>query len=69
MLLVLENKEVLQGYPLVHIIDVTCPGCSRKFRTVPSVIEHSGFVYCSVCGSRMEISEPQPITVLSESKQ
>ncbi len=64
-----ENREVLQGYPLVQIIDVTCPRCNRKFRTVPTVIEHSGFVYCSVCGARMEVSEPQPISVLSNGKE
>src|SRR5215472_3286773 len=55
-----------QGPQLVRIIDVECPKCLRRFRTVPSVVEHTGAVYCSVCGTSMKISEPKPITALSE---
>lgn len=51
---------------MVQIIDVKCPKCMRKFRTVPAVVEHAGSVYCSVCGARMEVSEPQPVSVLRE---
>lgn len=53
---------------MVHIIDVECPKCMRKFRTVPSVVEHAGSVYCSACGSRMNISAPQPVSVLAHGK-
>jgi|GEM_PF-5658732 hypothetical protein len=55
-----------QGSQLVQIIDVQCPKCLRKFKTVPSVVEHAGWVYCSVCGTRMNISEPRPVTTLSK---
>jgi uncharacterized Zn finger protein (UPF0148 family) len=51
---------------LVHIVDVECPKCLRRFRTVPSVVEHTGSVHCSVCGTRMSISEPQPVSVLAK---
>jgi uncharacterized Zn finger protein (UPF0148 family) len=57
-----------QGSQLVHIIDVQCPKCCRKFRTVPSVVEHAGWVYCAVCGTRMTVSEPRPVTALSEDR-
>ena len=57
-----------QGSPLVTIIDVKCPKCMRKFRTVPAVVEHTGAVYCSVCGARMEVSTPQPVSVLRSLK-
>jgi uncharacterized Zn finger protein (UPF0148 family) len=57
-----------QGSPLVTIIDVKCPKCLRKFRTVPAVVEHTGAVYCSACGARMEVSTPQPVSVLSTMK-
>jgi len=53
-----------QDSPLVKIVDVKCPNCSRSFRTVPAVVEHAGSVYCSVCGTLMVISAPQPINVL-----
>jgi uncharacterized Zn finger protein (UPF0148 family) len=59
-------KSFEQGPQLVHIVDVECPKCSRKFRTVPSVVEHAGSVYCSVCGSRMNVSDPKPVSALSE---
>jgi uncharacterized Zn finger protein (UPF0148 family) len=59
-------SKLKQGPQLVHIIDVQCPKCMRKFRTVPAVVEHSGWVYCSVCGTRMEISDPKPVSVLSK---
>ena len=58
-------KSSDQGLHLVHIVDVQCPKCLRKFRTVPSVVEHAGWMYCSVCGSRMNISDPRPVTALS----
>jgi uncharacterized Zn finger protein (UPF0148 family) len=61
-------KSFDQGPQLVHIIDVQCPKCQRKFRTVPSVVEHAGWVYCSVCGTRMTISEPKPVTALSKER-
>jgi uncharacterized Zn finger protein (UPF0148 family) len=57
-----------QGPQLVHIIDVQCPKCQRKFRTVPSVVEHAGWVYCSVCGTRMTVSEPKPVSSLSKDR-
>lgn len=57
-----------QGSPLVTIIDVKCPKCMRKFRTVPAVVEHTGAVYCSACGARMEVSTPQPVSVLRSLK-
>ncbi|HEY2499316.1 MAG TPA: hypothetical protein VGK24_19830 [Candidatus Angelobacter sp.] len=59
-------KSLDQGFQLVHIVDVQCPKCLRKFRTVPSVVEHAGWVYCAVCGTRMNISEPKPVSALSE---
>lgn len=59
-------KSQKQGLQLVQIIDVQCPKCLRKFKTVPSVVEHAGWVYCSVCGTRMNISDPKPITALSK---
>jgi hypothetical protein len=58
-----NQKE--QGSQLLQIIDVQCPKCQRKFRTVPSVVEHAGWMYCSVCGTRMNISDPRPISSLS----
>lgn len=57
-----------QGPDLVHIVDVECPKCLRKFRTVPSVVEHAGWVYCSVCGTRMSISAPKPVSILSSER-
>ena len=62
----LNPNSIEQGPQLVRIIDVECPKCLRKFRTVPAVVEHAGSVYCSVCGTSMKISEPKPITVLSD---
>ena len=59
-------KSFDQGLQLVQIVDVHCPKCMRKFRTVPSVVEHAGWVYCSVCGTRMNISDPKPVTALSK---
>lgn len=59
-------KSQEQGLQLVQIIDVQCPKCLRKFKTVPSVVEHAGWVYCSVCGTRMNISDPRPVTTLSK---
>ncbi|HLJ88897.1 MAG TPA: hypothetical protein VKZ53_18910 [Candidatus Angelobacter sp.] len=53
----------------LQIITVCCPQCSRRFRTVPTVLENRGPVDCPVCGSRMNISEPQPLSVLSESRK
>lgn len=52
---------------LVKIVTVQCPGCHREFRTVPSVLENSGTVYCPQCGARMNVSDPEPISVLSRS--
>ncbi|HEV7521455.1 MAG TPA: hypothetical protein VGP89_10180 [Candidatus Angelobacter sp.] len=40
----------------------------RKFKTVPSVVEHAGWVNCSVCGTRMNISDPKPVTSLSKDR-
>lgn len=57
-----------QGHQLVHIVDVECPKCLRKFKTVPSVVEHAGWMYCSVCGTRMNISDPRPVTALSKER-
>lgn len=59
-------KSHEQGLQLVQIIDVQCPKCLRKFKTVPSVVEHAGWVYCSVCGTRMNISDPRPVSALSK---
>ncbi len=59
-------KSFKQGLQLVNIVDVQCPKCLRKFRTVPSVVEHAGWMYCSVCGTRMNISDPRPVTALSK---
>ncbi len=53
---------------LVQIVTVQCPRCNREFRTVPSVLENSGPVYCPRCGARMNVSQPQPLSVLSSSK-
>lgn len=53
---------------LVTIITVQCPRCRREFRTVPTVLENSGTVYCPQCGARMNVSDPQPISVLSRSR-
>lgn len=53
---------------MLQIVDVKCPRCLRKFRTVPAVVEHEGSLYCSTCGARMEISSPQPVSVLSGGK-
>ena len=61
-----NSKSHEQGLQLVQIIDVQCPKCLRKFKTVPSVVEHAGWVYCSVCGTRMNISEPRPVSTLSK---
>jgi hypothetical protein len=54
--------------PLVQIIDVTCPKCRRKFRTVPAVVKHAGEFLCPTCGLLMEISEPQPVSVLARAR-
>ena len=54
--------------PLVKIIEVNCPKCLRKFRTVPAVVENAGAMYCPVCGSRMKVSQPKPVSVLSAKK-
>lgn len=54
-----------QGARLVQIVDVKCPKCHRKFRTVPSVLEHAGSLRCPVCGTSMAVSEPQPVEVLN----
>ena len=62
-------KSENQDPPLVHIVDVECPKCLRKFKTVPSVVEHAGWMYCSVCGTRMNISDPRPVTALSKDRQ
>jgi hypothetical protein len=61
-----KRKFLEQDFKLVQIIDVQCPKCLRKFRTVPSVVEHAGWMYCSVCGTRMNISDPRPVTSLSK---
>lgn len=53
---------------MVEIIEVKCPKCLRKFRTVPTVVENAGAVYCPACGSQMEVSQPQPVSVLSTKK-
>jgi len=53
---------------LVHIVDVECANCGRKFRTVPSVVEHAGAIDCPVCGVHMKISREHPVSVLSEPK-
>lgn len=57
-----------RGAPLVKVIDVKCPKCQRSFRTVPSVVENARELRCPACGSHMEISEPQPVSVLSTKK-
>jgi uncharacterized Zn finger protein len=62
----LLHTSLQQGAPLVQIVDVTCPSCHRKFRTVPSVLEHAGSVRCSACGTPMVVSDPQPVAVLNE---
>ena len=54
--------------PLVKIIEVKCPKCQRRFRTVPAVVEHAGEFYCPVCSSRMDVSAPQPVAVLARKK-
>jgi hypothetical protein len=61
-----KPKFLEQDFQLVQIIDIQCPKCLRKFRTVPSVVEHAGWMYCSVCGTRMNISDPRPVTSLSK---
>jgi hypothetical protein len=61
-----KPKFLEQDLQLVQIIDIQCPKCLRKFRTVPSVVEHAGWMYCSVCGTRMNISDPRPVTSLSK---
>ena len=53
---------------MVKVIDVKCPKCQRSFRTVPSVVENAREVRCPACGSLMEISKPQPVSVLSGKK-
>ncbi|HEX7284935.1 MAG TPA: hypothetical protein VF532_02070 [Candidatus Angelobacter sp.] len=53
---------------MVQIIEVRCPQCQRKFRTVPAVVEHAGEFYCPVCTSRMKVSDPQPVSVLARKK-
>jgi uncharacterized Zn finger protein (UPF0148 family) len=63
------SKFQKQGPQLVHIVDVECPKCLRKFKTVPSVVEHAGWMYCSVCGTRMNISDPRPVSALSKERQ
>lgn len=52
---------------LVKIVTVQCPRCSREFRTVPTVLENAGTVYCPQCGARMTVSDPQPVSILSKS--
>ena len=54
---------------LVQIVKVHCPQCYREFRTVPSVVDHAGAVYCPQCGTRMNVSEPLSISILSESRK
>jgi hypothetical protein len=54
--------------PLVQIIEVACPKCRRKFRTVPAVVQHAGDLYCPKCGLPMEVSAPQPVSVLARAK-
>src|SRR5262249_15271816 len=56
-------------FHLVQIVKVHCPRCGREFRTVPTVIEHAGTVYCPRCGARMNVSEPHPVSVLSQSNK
>ncbi len=51
---------------MVQIVDVQCANCGRKFRTVPSVVEHAGAIDCPVCGVRMKISREQPVSVLAQ---
>jgi hypothetical protein len=31
-------------------------------------VEHAGWVNCSVCGTRMIISDPKPVTALSKDR-
>ena len=54
-----------QECSLVNIISVKCPNCSRMFRTVPSVLQHSSGMYCPKCGIRMEVSDPEPISSIT----
>jgi uncharacterized Zn-finger protein len=63
-----RKKDSVKVVPLVKIIEVKCPKCQRKFRTVPAVVEHAGEFYCPVCSSRMKVSEPQPVSVLARKK-
>lgn len=51
---------------MVEIVTVQCRSCGRKFRTVVSVIEHLGPIHCPRCGTRMDISPPQALSVLSQ---
>lgn len=64
------RKEVgsRSGVRPVQIIEVTCPKCRRKFRTVPAVMQHAGDLYCPTCGLLMEVSAPQPVTVLARAR-
>jgi len=50
----------------VQIVKVHCPRCGREFNTVPTVIENAGTVYCPQCGARMNVSEPHPVSILSQ---
>jgi uncharacterized Zn-finger protein len=63
-----RKKDSVKAVPLVQIIEVKCPGCQRKFRTVPTVVEHAGEFYCPICSSRMKVSEPKPVSVLARKK-
>lgn len=63
-----RKKDSVKVVPLVKIIEVKCPKCRRKFRTVPTVVEHAGEFYCPVCSSRMKVSQPQPVSVLARGK-
>lgn len=54
---------------LVEIVKVQCPRCQRHFRTVPSVVDRSGPVYCPECGAHMKVSDPQPVSSLSPSSK
>ena len=68
--MILLSAENLKGQDqsVVQIIRVECPRCNRQFRTVPTVVEHTGSIYCPQCGARMNISEPMPVTVLSRAR-
>ncbi|HET6842873.1 MAG TPA: hypothetical protein VFK06_14540 [Candidatus Angelobacter sp.] len=50
---------------MIQIVDIECAQCGRRIRTVTSVVEQAGRIDCCICGLRMIISAPQPVTVLS----